>query len=149
MPASDDMLSESAIHLDAHATNWRDAIRLAGDALVASGVTEDEYTQEMIDTVEELGPYIVVAPGFALAHSRTSPAVLKTGLSWVSLNTPVEFGNKSNDPVDLVVGLAALDHDAHIGIMSKLAGVLANPEMLAKLRSSTDPDEIRSALISN
>ncbi len=149
MPASDDMLSSSAIHLDAHATDWRDAIRLAGDALVAGGVTKDDYTQEMIDTVEKLGPYIVVAPGFALAHSRTSPAVLKTGLSWVSLDTPVEFGNKSNDPVDLVVGLAALDHDAHIGIMSKLAGVLADPEMLAKLRSSTDPEEIRSALISD
>jgi PTS system ascorbate-specific IIA component len=72
--------------------------------------------------------------------------VLKTGLSWVSLDTPVEFGNKKNDPVDLVVGLAALDHDAHIGIMSKLAGVLADPERLAQLRASTDVEEIRSAL---
>lgn len=143
---SESMLATSAIHLGAHASDWRAAIRLAGDALVAGGVTDEDYTQEMIDTVENLGPYIVVAPGFALAHSRTSPAVLKTGLSWVSLTDPVEFGNKTNDPVDLVVGLAALDHDAHIGIMSKLAGVLADPEMLARLRASTDPHEIRAAL---
>lgn len=146
MSDSDSLLSSSAVHLHAHAENWRDAIRLAGAALVAGGVTSEDYTQEMIDTVERLGPYIVVAPGFALAHSRTSPAVLRTGLSWVSLDTPVEFGNKKNDPVDLVVGLAALDHDAHIGIMSKLAGVLADPEMLAQLRTSTDVEEIRSAL---
>lgn len=147
-PMSDSapMLSTSAIHLGAHAEDWRSAIRLAGAALVAGGVTTEDYTQEMIDTVESLGPYIVVAPGFALAHSRTSPSVLTTGLSWVSLDTPVEFGSKTNDPVDLVVGLAALDHEAHIGIMSKLAGVLADPEMLARLRASTDPEEVLSAL---
>lgn len=143
---SESMLATSSIHLRAHASDWRDAIRLAGAALVAGGVTEEDYTQEMIKTVEELGPYIVIAPGFALAHSRPSPAVLKTGLSWVSLAEPVEFGSKTNDPVDLVVGLAALDHDEHIGIMSKLAGVLADPEMLARLRASTDPAEIQTAL---
>ena len=146
MSDSDSMLSLSAINLGASAEDWRGAIRLAGAALVAGGVTTEEYTQEMITTVETLGPYIVVAPGFALAHSRTSPSVLKTGLSWVSLSTPVEFGSKTNDPVDLVVGLAALDHDAHIGIMSKLAGVLADPDMLEKLRASTDSEEIRAAL---
>lgn len=146
MSDSDSMLPASAIHLGARATDWRGAIRLAGDALVAGGVTQQEYTREMIETVENLGPYIVIAPGFALAHSRTSPAVLRTGLSWVSLTEPVEFGNEANDPVDLVVGLAALDHDAHIGIMSKLAGVLADPDVLARLRASTDPDEIRAAL---
>ena len=143
---SESMLATSSIHLGAHASDWRDAIRLAGAALVAGEVTEEDYTQEMIKTVEELGPYIVIAPGFALAHSRPSPAVLKTGLSWVSLSEPVEFGSKTNDPVDLIVGLAALDHDAHIGIMSKLAGVLSDPEMLARLRASTDPAEIQTAL---
>lgn len=146
MSDSDSMLPAAAIHLGAHASDWRGAIRLAGDALVAGGVTQEEYTQEMIETVENLGPYIVIAPGFALAHSRTSPAVLRTGLSWVSLTEPVEFGNEANDPVDLVVGLAAMDHDAHIGIMSKLAGVLADPDVLARLRASTDPEEIRTAL---
>lgn len=146
MSDSDSMLPASAINLGAHASDWRDAIRLAGAALVAGGVTDEDYTQEMIDTVENLGPYIVIAPGFALAHSRTSPAVLRTGLSWVSLTEPVEFGNEANDPVDLVVGLAALDHDAHIGIMSKLAGVLSDPDVLARLRASTDPEEIRTAL---
>lgn len=146
MSDTNSMLSPSAILLKAHATHWREAIRLAGGALVSSGVTTDVYTEEMITTVENLGPYIVIAPGFALAHSRTSDAVLRTGLSWVSLTDPVEFGSEANDPVDLIVGLAATDHDAHIGIMSKLAGVLADPDELARLRASTDPEEIRTAL---
>lgn len=146
MTESTSMLPTSAIQFDGRAEDWRAAIRLAGDGLVAGGITTEEYTQEMITTVEKLGPYIVVAPGFALAHSRTSPSVLRTGLSWVSLATPVEFGNEANDPVDLVVGLAAVDHDAHIGIMSKLAGVLVDPDTLQRLRDSKDPKEIQKAL---
>ena len=31
--------------------------------------------------------------------------------------------------------------------MAKLAGVLANPDTLARLRASNDPEEIRSALL--
>lgn len=142
----DDLLPESAILLGRTAADWREAIRLAGEGLVAGGATAPEYSEEMVKTVEDLGPYIVVAPGFALAHSRPSPAVLRTGLSWVSLAEPVEFGSKQNDPVDLVVGLSALDHDAHLQIMSNLAGVLADEATLARLRAQTDPAEIRRAL---
>ncbi|SJM70474.1 PTS sugar transporter subunit IIA [Gulosibacter sp. 10] len=142
-----DVLPESAIAFKAGAADWRDAVRASGDLLVASGATTDEYTDAMIAAVEELGPYMVIAPGFALAHARPSEAVRRTGLSWVTLAEPVEFGSASNDPVDLVVGLASRDHDAHIQVMSKLAGVLANADTLARLRASTDPAEIRAALL--
>lgn len=142
-----DVLPESAIAFKVAAADWRDAVRASGDLLVASGATTDEYTDAMIAAVEELGPYMVIAPGFALAHARPSEAVRRTGLSWVTLAEPVEFGSASNDPVDLVVGLASRDHDAHIQVMSKLAGVLANADTLARLRASTDPAEIRAALL--
>lgn len=144
---STDVLPASAIRFKAPAKDWREAIRISGDLLVKSGATTDEYTESMITTVEDLGPYMVIAPGFALAHSRPSEAVKHTGLSWVTLAEPVEFGSQANDPVDLVVGLAALDHDSHIQVMSKLAGVLANADVLARLRASTDPEEIRAALL--
>ena len=139
-------LPDEAIVLGARADDWRGAVRLAGDALVASGVTTDEYTQEMIETVETLGPYIVIAPGFALAHSRPSPAVLRTGISWVQLREPVEFGSAKNDPVDLVAGLAAVDHDSHLSIMSTLARALADPTVMALLRETGDAEGVRKAL---
>lgn len=144
-----DVLPTSAIRFQAEAADWREAIKISGDLLVESGATTDEYTEAMVKTVEDLGPYMVIAPGFALAHSRPSEAVKHTGLSWVTLSEPVEFGSEVNDPVDLVVGLAALDHDSHIQVMSKLAGVLANADVLARLRASTDPEEIRAALLGN
>lgn len=141
-----DALAENAIILGANADDWRHAVTLAGDALVASGTTTDAYTEAMISAVEELGPYIVIAPGLALAHARPSEAVLTTGLSWVALSEPVEFGHEANDPVSLVIGLAATDHEGHLEVMAGLAGVLANPEHMERLRGATEPRQVRELL---
>lgn len=139
-------LPVEAVRTGARADDWQAALRLAGEGLVAVGATTDAYTDEMIAAVTELGPYIVVAPGLALAHSRPSPAVLRTGLSWVGLAEPVRFGHSTNDPVDLVIGLAALDHDGHLDAMSALAAVLADEDGLARLRAASDPDEVVAIL---
>lgn len=141
-----DHLADDSIVTQAKASDWRAAITLAGDALVAGGVTTDVYTAEMIAAVEELGPYIVIVPGLALAHARPSPAVLKAGLSWISLSDPVPFGNAANDPVSLVIGLAAPDHDGHLGIMSALAAVLADDDVLTRLRAAESPAQVREIL---
>ena len=138
----------SSITTKAPASDWRAAIRLAGDGLVAGGATTDEYTDEMLAAVDKHGPYIVIAPGIALAHSRPSPAVLHGGLSWVSLATPVEFGHASNDPVSLVIGLAAVDHDSHIQVMGALAGVLSDSAAMTRLLAADSADEVRAELSS-
>ena len=141
-----EFLPDGAIVTNAHAIDWRAAVQLAGDALVAQGATTAAYTDEMIKAIEDLGPYVVVAPGFALAHSRPSPAVLHIGLSWIALAQPVNFGSKENDPVRLVVGLAALDHDSHIDIMSALAEVLSSDDKLAAALAATTPTQVRKVL---
>ncbi|KFF31616.1 PTS sugar transporter subunit IIA [Bifidobacterium bombi] len=139
-------LPDSAFQLDVAAQDWKDAIRLAGQGLVNAGFTTDAYTDEMIETVEKMGPYIVIAPGLALAHSRPSDAVLETGLSWVRLSTPVKFGNEANDPVSLVIGLAGRDENEHVSVMSAIAGSLSDAEKTRKLAAAKSPEEIRAIL---
>ncbi|WP_166352378.1 PTS sugar transporter subunit IIA [Phytoactinopolyspora limicola] len=136
----------SSIVTQAAAADWREAVTLAGDGLVAGGVATNRYTHEMIDVVLQHGPYMVVAPGVALAHARPSPAVLRTGLSWVGLSAPVEFGHTANDPVSLVIGLAATDHQGHLAVMAELASVLVDPERVRQLIAATDEHEVRRLL---
>ena len=100
----------------------------------------------MIKSFEELGPYMVIAPGIALAHARPSEAVLETGLSLVTLATPVEFGSQSNDPVSLVIGLAAKDHDSHIDLMAALSELLMDDEKVNLLLNATNEVEVRRYL---
>src|SRR5690625_5713369 len=73
-----DYFPDPAVKPLAEVANWRAAVQLAGDGLEAQGATTAEYTAEMLAAIDDLGPYIVIAPGFALAHSRPSPAVLRT-----------------------------------------------------------------------
>ncbi len=141
-----ELLSPEAVALDVAAGDWRAAISAAGDLLTTTGVTTDVYTREMIDSVVEKGPYIVIAPGFAFAHARPSPAVHRTGLSWVRLAAPVEFGHKTNDPVGLVVALAATDAKAHTSAMAELAKVLGDPERRAALDVAQTPAEVLAIL---
>lgn len=146
MPTLSELILAEAVRLDVAAADWREAVRAAGDLLTATGTSTDAYTAEMISNVEENGPYIVIAPGFAFAHARPSPAVLRTGMSWVRLARPVEFGHESNDPVDLVVALAARDSAAHTDAMAALARLLADPETERKLRAAATPEEVHAVL---
>ena len=86
------------------------------------------------------------APGFAFAHSRPSPAVQRTGMSWVRLARPVEFGHDRNDPVDLVVALAATDATAHTRAMAELAKVIGDPQRRAALEAAPTADAVYEIL---
>ncbi|MDQ8706366.1 PTS sugar transporter subunit IIA [Streptomyces sp. LHD-70] len=141
-----DLLPVEAVRLDVRAADWRDAVRAAGDLMVATGASTEAYTTEMIENVATNGPYIVVAPGFAFAHARPSPAVLRTGMAWVRLDGPVEFGHETNDPVELVVGLAAKDASEHTAAMAALARLLADPATAAALREAPTPQALHAVL---
>ena len=58
----DELLPDSAVNLDIAAKDWRDAICLAGNALKESGFTTDEYTNQMIETVEKNGSVYCYCP---------------------------------------------------------------------------------------
>ena len=124
------------------------AIVGAGELLVASGRTTAGYTAEMLAVLNELGPYFVIAPGIAIAHARPSESVLSAGLSLAVLAKPVEFGSDHNDPVRLVFGLCAKDHDGHIEVLAGLAEVLSDEAMVNFLLNAPDAARIHDFLAS-
>jgi PTS system ascorbate-specific IIA component len=142
MAGLSELLTERRIELDVTAATWQEAIEKAGALLERDGVADAPYTRSMIDNVETNGPYIVVAPGFAFAHARPSDAVHTTGMSWVRLAEPVAFGHKTNDPVTLVVALAATDSGAHTAAMAELAKLLGNADKRTALDTAKTPAEV-------
>lgn len=140
-------LPDEAFALDVTAADWRQALRIAGNGLISSGAATSHYTDEMIDAVDRLGPYIVISPGIALAHSRPSPAVLRTGMSWTRLAVPVKFGHARNDPVGLVIGLAACDENEHLEVLAAISSALGNECIMEQLHSAPDPQTIRAILV--
>ncbi len=73
MSALTELLDPKAIALDVETGGWEQAITAVGALLTGTGVATDVYTREMIESVQEKGPYVVIAPGFAFAHALQSP----------------------------------------------------------------------------
>ncbi|WP_058234731.1 PTS sugar transporter subunit IIA [Devriesea agamarum] len=141
-----DLLPACAIKTKARAVSWRDAVTMAGNLLVDAGNTTPVYINAMIDAILRYGPYVVIAPGVALAHSRPDTSVLSTGFSWLSLEKPVEFGSTVNDPVHLVIGLAATDAKQHVQALAVVAELISDRKRLDALLAAPDDDALRAAL---
>jgi PTS system ascorbate-specific IIA component len=141
-----DAFGEGSILVKASVGNRSAAIELAGELLIASGKATNSYVQSMLEAVEKFGPYIVIAPGIALAHGKPSDEVIETGLSLLVLESAVEFQHSQNDPVQLVFGLAATDHESHIELMSELAEFLSDQNRVNSLLTCSDSSQIRSLL---
>ena len=142
-------LNEHAVVLGAHADDWRDAVRLAGNALVYSDATTPAYTDRMISVVEDFGSYIVIAPGLALAHARPGPDVLADGISVVTLAEPIAFGHAHNDPVSVVLGLAVSSTENHLAKVAELANVFNDTDAIARLTVARNVDDVRQVFANN
>ena len=140
--ALSEMLGEETIAIGLSVRDWQEALREAGSLLVMAGAVEPRYVEAMVQMVQEIGPYIVVAPGVALPHARPEDGVKKDCMSLVTLMPPVDFGNKYNDPVRLVVAFAATDKKTHVDALAELAKLLGNSTMLDDLDRASSPEEI-------
>ena len=138
-----DAFGEGSILIKDSVDNRSAAIQLAGELLVQSGKAKPSYVSSMLEAVERFGPYIVIAPGIALAHGKPSDDVIETGLSLLVLKEAIEFHHSQNDPVQLVFGLAATDHESHIETMAMLAEVLSDQEQVNALLTSSESEQIR------
>jgi PTS system ascorbate-specific IIA component len=136
-------LPADAISLRVPVESWQGAVRAAGAALTAAGIAEPSYADEMIRMIDEHGPYVVIAPGLALAHARPGPEVLKDGIAVVTLATPINFGHPYNDPVSVVLALAVDSPDAHVALVAELANLFNDSTAITDLTAATTVDEVQ------
>lgn len=137
----EDLIKKDNIDINVSAIDWKDAVRKAGNILVDSGDIKEEYIDNMIKAVQDLGPYMVLTKGFALAHAAPCEAINNTAISLISLREPVNFGS-NNDPVKIVMCLACKDNSSHMEYIQKVATILMQEGTMDKLMNSTTIDEL-------
>lgn len=131
--------------VDEPAEDWRAAVRAACAPLVDEEAVTATYPERCIAMVEEHGPYIVLAPGIALAHARPEDGVRNLGVAAVTLRAPVTFGHPDNDPVDVVFAFGSPDAEQHVGLLSALARHLTDG-LAERLRAAGDDEEAQRTL---
>ena len=136
------MLAIEKIQTEVVASNWQEAIEAAGKLLVNAGSCTSSYIDEMIAAVHDMGPYIVMMPHVALAHSRPSSSVKVSDMSLAVLKEAVPFNHEHNDPVKLVFAFCATDNDGHLAQLTKLSGYLSDPSVVNALMNATSAEEV-------
>jgi len=128
-------ISEDNVELNISANDWKDSLWKSSEILLEKDAITEEYVEAMIESVEKNGPYFVITKNIALAHARPEFGVKSEGITFTTLNPPVNFDSRF-DPVKLIITLAATDSDAHVEILSELAGILSDTTRTEKLFTS-------------
>ncbi|ASW44148.1 PTS sugar transporter subunit IIA [Clostridium isatidis] len=137
-----DILREELIKLNVKCNDWKEAIEEGAYLLEKEGIVNKNYKEAIINNFYELGPYMVIAPGIVLSHARPEAGVNKNGISILTLESPIEFGSELNDPVKLIITLAAKDNTSHLSSLSKLMEILMNSDHLNSIINAKKVQEV-------
>ncbi|WP_347862311.1 BglG family transcription antiterminator [Salimicrobium sp. PL1-032A] len=104
-PMLNELLTTETIRFKDSVSGWEEAIRVASEPLLKKETIQPGYVDAMIESVHELGPYIVIAPDIAIPHARPEEGVNRLGMSFLRLKEPVAFSEKEkHHPAHLCTG---------------------------------------------
>lgn len=136
------LLTSNVIQVVESAADWQDAIKIACKPLINNKLVEPQYIDAIIKSHEKIGPYYVLGPGIAMPHARPEDGVNQLSLGLTVIKQGVEFGSEGNDPIKLLIVLAATDSNSHIGAIAKLAELFDNQEDIDSIMQSENVDDI-------
>lgn len=133
------LLPESFIEVAEEIANWKEAVLISTGILLKNRYITERYVDKIFENIETMGPYMVLSPELLMPHARPEDGALKTGISLLKLNKPVEFfGNE----ISIVVTLSSTDSNSHIDYIQKLVTLLNEEEKYMELLNSRDKKEV-------
>ncbi|EKO4250876.1 TPA: PTS sugar transporter subunit IIA [Vibrio parahaemolyticus] len=137
-----ELITSDVIRIHSDATDWTDAISKSCEALIENGAIEPSYVEAIYRSHEELGPYYVVGPGMAMPHARPEDGVNRLSLAITVIQNGVNFNSEENDPVKMLVTLAATDSNSHVDAISKLAELFMNEEHVEAICNAQSKEDV-------
>ncbi|KQS60444.1 PTS sugar transporter subunit IIA [Geodermatophilus sp. Leaf369] len=136
------LLDPSRIVLDGVAADKTEAVRQAGELLVAAGAVTADYVASMLEREESISTYM--GEGVAIPHGTNAgrESVLGDALTVTRYPAGVDWGNGR---AEVVIGIAAVG-DGHLPVLAALAQVLVDPEKAAELRAVTSVEQVLALL---
>lgn len=139
-PVLSDLITKETIQLVKQVSDWREAIRVAATPLLQNQSIQPAYVEAMIQNIQQEGPYVVVTPRVAIPHARPEEGVNILSMSLLVLEESVDFAEQK--PVNLIIVLAAIDHETHLKALAQLTEMLSSPETIDDLIQVKDKDKI-------
>lgn len=140
------MLKLDNIQIIDSCDGWEEAVHVAVKPLVDGGYVTQAYIDGIIENTHKYGPYFVLAPNLALLHARPEQGVVHQQLAVCVLKKGVVF-KEGDDPVGVLVTLAAENPNDHIDVMRQLATMFADPHNIELIAQAQSTQEIYDQFI--
>lgn len=118
-----------------------DALKAIGEVMYHCGSITPNYITNMITSLQELGPYFVIAPGIAIAHAKPDESVLHNDFALMVCPHGVCF-NSHNDPVFLVFGMCATSAHNHLEGLVILSEILSDEQIVESIKVAPTVESI-------
>ncbi len=122
--------------------DWKDAIKLSAKPLVDDNVIKQGYVDNMIENVEEHGPYIDLGKGIAIAHAKNYENINKTGISILKLNVPTYILDEEAHKIDVLITLASKDDNEHLDYLAQLTTILSDEKALREFKTASTVEHV-------
>ena len=134
------LLEENVQILDG-AADWKDAIRKSTEPLERGNFVTADYKEGIIQNVENLGPYICIAPHVAMPHARPEQGALKTQIAVTLFRNEVTF-TRADAKANLFITLSAADSDSHLQVLVKISELLQDSAKAEKIFAAKTASEL-------
>lgn len=136
-------LESANILVGARAESKEDAIRQVAELLVRSGCIEPGYAASMLAREKVANTYL--GHGIAIPHGMPKDRFLIRRTGVAVLQVPGGVSWQPGDTAHLIVGIAAKS-DEHLEVLGNLIRLLHDDELVKRLATTTDPEEVAAAL---
>lgn len=126
--------------------DWRCAIEVSVLPLVERGIVEDTYAGRIINNIDQIGPYICIAPHICIPHAEHNTDIHKTTLCFMKCNRAVIFGDTQENQAELFFVLASVTPDEHINQLGLLVETLEQEDLIQLLLETKTLAEFDSLL---
>ena len=147
-----DFLVPSSVALHFEAGTSKDVIAHLGKCLFDAGYVRETFVDAALDRESRLPTGLPLSGDVnaAIPHTEVEH-VLKPGLAMATLSKPVTFQNMVSPdeavPCQLVFVMALDQPKAQIEMLQEIAGILQNPEVINRLMSAKDFDEVQATFL--
>lgn len=134
------ILNSENVRFNVEANSWEEAVRIGAGILVEKGFAKECYVENIIASIKEYGPYIVISKGLAIPHTRPEGGAVKIGFSLIVLKEPVYFEG-DNEPVKVMICFSATDSQSHLNILQMIVEFV-DKGLIDKIAQTNNIDEL-------
>ncbi|WP_188454894.1 BglG family transcription antiterminator [Virgibacillus oceani] len=142
-PGLNELLPQSRINFVRHVNNWEEAVEKASDPLWRQGYIEKNYIDKMIQAIKEHGPYVVISKFIALPHANAADGVIKTGMSMLHLNKPIDVMGKD---ASIFIVLAPRDNEQHLKALAQLTRLFSDKTSKEAILRAETKEQVASLI---